>query len=188
MSSRLISFFFMAMSVAPGLLAQNVIPPITAEQRLHWLLRENIAPTALLEDVVVAAEDTRINSPKEYGPHWEGFGKRVGLVTANYGVQSVMEASLGSIWGEDPRYDRAEGQPFATRLGHVVKMTFLARNRAGNLVPAYARFIAIPGASFLANQWMPNSQATLGDAAVRSGLGFLGRLGENAYREFRPRK
>jgi hypothetical protein len=186
MLSRLIGIFFMAIAFGSTLLAQSA--PISAEERLHWLIRQNLAPASLLEDVVVAAEDTRVNSPREYGPHWEGFGKRVGIISANYGVRTVMEAGLGSIWGEDPRYERTEGQPFASRLGHVVKMTFFARNRSGNEVPAYARFLAIPGGSFLANTWMPDSQATLSDAAVRTGMGFLGRMTENAYREFRPRK
>jgi hypothetical protein len=188
MLSRLISFFFMAVAFGPILSAQSGISPMTAEERLHWLMRENLAPAALLEDVALAAEDTRVNSPHEYGPHWEGFGKRVGIISANYGVRTVMEAGLGSMWGEDPRYQRTEGQPFASRLGHVVKMTFFARNRSGNEVPAYARFIAIPGGNFLANTWMPDSQATPSDAAVRTGMGFLGRMTENAYHEFRPRK
>ena len=116
-----------------------------------------------------------------------GFGKRVGIVTANYGVKTVMEAGFGSLWGEDPRYQRTEGKGFGGRLGHVVKMTFFARNRAGDEVPAYARFIAIPGSNFLANTWMPDSEATLGDAALRTGLGFLSRMGENAFKEFKPR-
>jgi hypothetical protein len=188
MLSRLVSCSLIAVACGSALLAQSTVTPITAEERLHWLMRENLAPAALLEDVVIAAEDTRVNSPKEYGPHWEGFGKRVGIVSANYGVRTVMEAGLGSFWGEDPRYRRTEGQPLVSRLGHVVKMTFFACNRAGNEVPAYARFLAIPGSNFLANTWMPDSQATLSDAAVRTGMSFLGRMSENAYREFRPRK
>jgi hypothetical protein len=109
------------------------------------------------------------------------------MVTAEFGVKSVMEAGLGSIWGEDPRYDRTEGQALPTRLGHVIKMTFLARNRNGEIMPAYSRYLAIPGSSFLSNEWRPDSEATLGNAAVRTGLGFLTRMGENAWKEFRPR-
>jgi hypothetical protein len=183
---RLIGFAIVGITFGSTLLAQST--PITAEERLHWLMRENLAPAAVLQQVVIAAEDTRVNSPKEYGPHWVGFGKRVGILSANYGVRTVMEAGLGSIWGEDPRYQRTEGRPFAGRIGHVFKMTFFAYNRAGNEVPAYARFLAIPGGNFLANTWMPDSEATVGDAAVRAGMGFLGRMGENAYHEFKPRK
>jgi len=161
--------------------------PMTGGERVHWLAHQNLSPLALLEDVAIGGEETWVNSPKEYGPHWQGFGERVGMTAANYGVKTTMEAGLGSIWGEDPRYDRTEGEKFPARLGHVVKMTFMARNREGNTMPAYARFLAIPGSSFLANTWMPDSQATVSDAAVRTGLGFLSRMGENAFKEFRPR-
>ncbi len=164
------------------------IPPIDGHERMKWLLVENLAPGGLVENVLIGAWQTHENTPKEYGPHWTGFAERTGLVTANYGVKSVMEAGLGSIWGEDPRYDQTEGQSFGRRIGHVIKMTFLARDRAGKTMPAYSRFIAIPGSSFLANQWLPDSQATNSDAAVRAGLGFLSRMAENAYKEFIARR
>ncbi len=98
-----------------------------------------------------------------------------------------MEAGLSSMWGEDPRYDRTEGGTFGSRIGHVFAMTFCARNRAGDTVPAYARLIATPGGSFLANTWMPDSEATVGDAALRTGMSFLMRAAGNAVKEFRPR-
>jgi len=175
----------LAMASAPLALGQTT--PIDNSERAKWLLSENLAPLVLLENVAVGGVYTLSNSPKEYGPHWDGFGIRVGMVTAEFGVKSVMEAGLGSIWGEDPRYDRTEGQALPTRLGHVIKMTFLARNRNGEIMPAYSRYLAIPGSSFLSNEWRPDSEATLGNAAVRTGLGFLTRMGENAWKEFRPR-
>ena len=173
--------------VAPALAqlpAQFVNPPIDAHSRLHWLLVENLGVGALLDDVGVGAADTAFNTPKEYQAHWSGFGKRTGMIAANYGVKSTMEAGLGSIWGEDPRYFRTEGLKFGGRLKYVVEMTFLARNRAGNIMPAYSRYLAIPGSSFLSNEWQPTSQATANEALIRTGLGFLSRMGENAYKEF----
>lgn len=167
--------------------AQSPYGPVTSAERLRWLASENFSPVGVLEDVAVAAESTRENSPREYGTHWAGFGKRFGVVTANYGVTTAMEAGLGSLWGEDPRYKRSEGLAFPSRVARVVKMTFLARNRAGNTVPAYARLLAIPAGSFAANAWMPDTQATFHDAILRTGLSFLGRIGTNAFREFGPR-
>ena len=73
---------------------------------------------------------------------------------------------------------------FGARVGHVIKMTFLARNRDGKTMPAYARYIAFPASSFLANEWMPDSQSKTSDAALRVGLGFLSRMAENGYLEF----
>jgi hypothetical protein len=98
----------------------------------------------------------------------------------------AMEAGFGALWGEDPRYPRAEGRPFKSRVGNVIKMTFLARDSHGRSMPAYARYIAIPGSNFLSNTWRADSVATTGHALERTGLGVLGRMASNAFAEFWP--
>ena len=167
---------------------QAAIPPISAQTRFQWLLVENLGIGSLLDDVAFGAIDTGLNVPKEYKTHWEGFGERTGMIAANYGVKSTMEAGLGSIWGEDPRYLPTVGLSMKSRIAYVVKMTFLARDRAGNAMPAYSRYIAYPASSFLSNEWQPTSQATANQAALRVGFGFLSRMGENAWKEFIARR
>ena len=54
------------------------------------------------------------------------------------------------------------------------------------LTPAYARFIAIPGSNFLSNTWRVSGDDTAGSACIRTGLGFAGRFGSNAFDEFWP--
>jgi hypothetical protein len=161
-----------------------VIPPIDGHARIKWLLDENLSIESELDDIVVGGAETFLKTPKEYGTHWEGFGERIGLVTADYALKSTMEVSLGSMWGEDPRYFRTSGLSMKSRMGYVIKMTFMAQNRAGKNMPAYSRFIAFPASSFIANEWTPHSQSNTSDAVVRVGLGFLSRMGENAWREF----
>ncbi len=104
-----------------------------------------------------------------------------GLATSN-----TMEAGLGAIWGEDPRYFRATSESFPARLGHVVKMAFLAQNKEGDLRPAFARYAAITGSNYLSNTWRVDSDATLSRATIRVGFGFLGRIAGNAWDEFWP--
>jgi hypothetical protein len=101
-------------------------------------------------------------------------------------VSNTMEAGLGAVWGEDPRYPRAVGQPIKNRVAHVVKMTFLAPYRDGQIGPAYARYAAIGGNNFISNAWRADSEATVDRAAIRVGLGFLGRMASNAFLEFWP--
>lgn len=163
-------------------------PPISASVRARWLADKNFGLGAIAGDIALAGINTAANSPEEYGPHWTGFGKRVGLVAANTAVKSTMEVGLGSLWGEDPRYFRTQGLPMKARLAHVIVSAFTARNANGATSPAYARFIAIPGSNFLENQWMPDSEATVNQALLRTGLGFLGRMGGNAWKEFVRRK
>ena len=102
------------------------------------------------------------------------------------GVSNTMEAGLGVIWGEDPRYSRDAGAPFKNRLAHVIKMAILARNRDGDLMPAYARFIAIPSSRALASTWRPVSERSLGNVGARIGLGVLARMRTHAFAEFWP--
>jgi len=122
----------------------------------------------------------------EYGPHWDGFGKRYGMRLTGVSTGNAMEASLGAIWGEDPRYFRLVNAPFKERVGSVVKMTFLAHNRFGNVVPAYARYVSTPSNNFLSNTWRADSEATNRAAALRTLWGFLGLMGRNAFEEFWP--
>jgi hypothetical protein len=160
--------------------------PITAKQRIQWVVRSTVGPESLTGGLFSAGWGTLFNSPKEYGAHWEGFGDRYGMRLTGLAVSNTMEAGLGAIWGEDPRYMRDAGAPFDQRLGHAVKMTFMAQDRNGRLIPAYARMIAIPGNNFISNAWRADSEATVDHAFIRTGLGFLGRLSGNTFEEFWP--
>jgi len=110
----------------------------------------------------------------------------MGISAANSAVSNTMEASLGAVWGEDPRYYRDGEGPVMSRVGHALKMTFMAMNRDGQLHPAYARFIAIPSTNFLSNTWRTDTDATATRALSRTAFGFLGKFGGNVFKEFWP--
>jgi len=160
--------------------------PITGKQRLGWLVSSSVGPKTLFVGLFAAAISTAENTPKEYGGTWEGYGKRYGMRLSGNAASNTMEAGFGSIWGEDPRYFRTEGEPFKRRVKNVVAMAFLGHNREGKVVPAYARYIAVPGSSFLSNTWRADGEATTSDALQRVVWGFLGDIGGNAFIEFWP--
>jgi hypothetical protein len=169
-------------TLAPTSSSSDARQPITAQQRIQWAVRKTISPGVLFS----AGLGTLFDVPKAYGTHWSGFGERYEIRLSTLALSNTMEAGLGAAWGEDPRYSRDPGAPFKDRIGHALKMTFMAENRDGGLMPAYARFIAIPGSNFLSNSWRADSDATLGHAATRTGLRLLGRFGNNAFDEFWP--
>ena len=113
------AFCFLALAPLASAQAQfaaPVIPPIDdAHARIEWLLDENLSLASEADNIAIGAIETGLKTPKEYGTHWEGFGERIGLVTANYALKSTMEVSLGSMWGEDPRYFRTTGLSFKGR-------------------------------------------------------------------------
>jgi hypothetical protein len=169
-----------------GVSSSDDVHPITAQERARWVVYSTLGPQAIIGEAFSAGLGTWRDRPTEFGSHWDGFGKRAGADLSEAAVSHTMEAGLGAIWGEDPRYSRDAGAPFKNRLAHVFKMTFLARNRDGGLTPAYARFIAIPSSSALASTWRPESERSVGNVGARIGIGVLGRIGSNAFTEFWP--
>ncbi len=160
--------------------------PITQRQRLRWFVTNTIELPHLAGGVITSAFGTALDRPKEYGPGWAGFGDRYGIRLSGIVTSNAMEAGLGSMWGEDPRYFRAPEQPFGSRVKNVFKQAFMARNVEGEFVPAYARFAAISGSNFLSNNWREPSESNTHDALFRTGEGFAGRIAADAFEEFWP--
>jgi hypothetical protein len=160
--------------------------PITPSERLRWLLTSTIGPAHMAGVAFVSAAGTALNRPGEYGPHWEGFANRFGMGMAGSATGNAMEASVGLLFREDPRYFRVPQQAFKTRVGNVGRLTFFARNESGRSEPAYARYIGIVGSNFLSNTWRVHSEANAKDALLRSSEGFAGRMAANAFKEFWP--
>ncbi len=174
-------FAFVFFCLTASTAAQNVQPPeddlnsenilsspITGEERMEWIIKGTVGARSLATGMFTAGIQTAQNRPREYGPHWEGFGKRYGIRLTGIATERVMEAGLGAFWGEDPRYFAAQDRAFQSRMKNIIVMTVMARTADGHSAPAYARFIAMP------------------DALGRTMLGFVGKLAGNAFSEFWP--
>jgi hypothetical protein len=161
-------------------------PPFTAHDRFRWIVLTTVGPKNLAAGVFIAGINTWRDQPENYSTHWDGFGRRYLDRLAAGGTSHVFEAGFGSLWGEDPRYFRAAGQPLRTRLGLVVKMAFVTHNRNGDPQLAYARYIAIPAGILVTNTWQPDSPTTTRRVSIQIGLAFLSRIVGNAFTEFTP--
>jgi len=166
--------------------AQAPYEPLSAKQRVQWAAQQTFGPESWLVGIWTAGIGTARDTPKEYGPHWDGFAKRYGMRFTGIAASNTIEAGLGALWGEDPRYVRNPNLAFKRRVGNVFLQSFTARNRNGHLMPAYARYIAIPGNNFLSNTWRVSSDATTNRALVRTGYGLLADVAGNAWSEFWP--
>jgi hypothetical protein len=160
--------------------------PITGNQRVEWIVDSTLGPTSLLGGIFSAGIGTGLDRPKEYGPHWDGFADRYGMRLTGVYTGNVIEAGFGAMWGEDPRYFRAGEGSIGHRIGHIVKLTFLARYSDGHYGPAYARYIGITGNNFMSNTWRQPSEANDEDSMLRTLEGFGGRMAGNAFAEFWP--
>jgi hypothetical protein len=167
--------------VESSALAQSS-PDLTATDRLRWIADRTVGPLNLAGLAVSAAIRTADNNPREYGPHWDGWGKRMGLSESRVATSNVMEAGLGAIWNENPYYRHTVDQPFKSRVFNVAKQTVLDKNER----PAYARYIAYFGSSYLSTTWRPDSQRNFDDATIRALSYFGAKFIGNAFREFGP--
>ena len=161
--------------------------PATTQDKLRWFVSSTVSPSRLLiAGPISAGWGTLRDIPSEYGTHWDGFGKRNGMRLTGVATGNLIEATLGSAWGEDPRYFRLGRGGLGKRAKYVVKTTFLAPDRSGRWRPAYARYIGNVGNNFLSNTWRADSEANTSNAIVRCVWGVLGRMTSDAFAEFWP--
>ena len=175
-----------AQSGPPAPTPLTTYQPITGEQRVRWVVKSTIGPQSLAAGVVSAGWGTIFNTPPEYGTNFDGFAKRYGMRLTGVSTGNTIEAALGAVWREDPRYFKSPDRKFMRRVGHAADLTFRARRADGKLYPAYARYAGNVGNNFLTNAWRVESESTVESAFTRTFLGFAGKFGSNVFEEFWP--
>ena len=164
---------------------QAYTPP-TASDRVNWVVEGTVSLPVIVVNAADSAWSTRVNWPHEWGPGARGFAKRFADEEAFGTVANSIEAGLGSLWGEDPRYRRAGEGSLWRRVHHAFMATVLAPHRDGHLAPAWARFAAEGGALRIENTWLPPSARTPNATAWRLGGDMAFRALSNVWDEFWP--
>jgi hypothetical protein len=168
-------------------LSADAYVPITPGQRVSWIVNGTIGPESLfIIGPLAAAWQTAFNQPEEWGRGWSGFGKRYLQREADVAISNTIEAGLGSLWGEEPRYIPSARKGIWPRARYALKTSVLAQGRDGRLRPAWARYAGNTLNNLIENSWLPPSQTTATQTAVRSGMGILTRMGGNLWDEFWP--
>jgi hypothetical protein len=158
--------------------------PISSGERWKYFVMSTVGPKSLAAGVVSSAWNTALDNPKEYGPHWEGFGKRYGMRLTQVATGNAIEGSLAAVLGEDPRYFRSAERRPLRRLRHAAAMVFIARRDDGSQAPAFARFTGMVGNNFISNTWRAPGDSTASAALTRSALELAGTFGSNIFDEF----
>ena len=180
----------LALSVSP-LFAQSpaspgVYVPITGAQRAEWIVDGTIARRSLAVGAIGDAWQTAWNTPEEWGRGWSGVGKRYAAREADVTLSNSIEAGLGAMWGEDPRYIRAPRGSVRSRIRYAAAAVMLAPRRDGRLAPAWGRYAGNVANNLIENAWLPASVTSPGQTLLRCATGFAGRLAGNLFDEFWP--
>jgi hypothetical protein len=160
--------------------------PVTSAERVHWIVDGTVGRMSLGVGVLSATWSTAWNTPDEWGRTASGFGKRYAAREADVAISNTLEAGLGAIWGEDPRYIRAPRGPVRSRFLYAMKTVVLAPRRDGHLAPAWGRYAANTVNNLIENTYLPPSVTTVGQTTIRSVSGFASRALGNLWEEFWP--
>jgi hypothetical protein len=160
--------------------------PINGIERINWIVEGMLGPRSLAVGVITSTWQTSGRIPDEWSRSAYGFRERYLEREADVALSNTIEAGLGALWGEDPRYIRAPRGSIRSRAAYAVKTVVLAPRADGQLRPAWGRFAGNVVNNVIENTWLPPSMATPGQTALRSTNGMLGRLAGNLWDEFWP--
>jgi hypothetical protein len=160
--------------------------PITGAERVDYVVDGTIGAKSLAVGVIAAGWQTGINTPEEWGRTGTGFARRYLQREADVAISNSLEAGLGAIWGEDPRYFRSNRRGLWPRVRYAMKTVVLAPRRDGELKVAWARLASNVVNNVIENSWLPPSATTAGHTTLSSVNGLLGRLLGNLWGEFWP--
>jgi hypothetical protein len=160
--------------------------PINGIERINWIVEGMLGPRSLAVGVIASTWQTSWRIPDEWSRSAFGFRERYLEREADVAISNTIEAGLGALWGEDPRYIRAPRGSARSRAAHALKTVVLAPRADGQLKPAWGRFAGNVFNNVIENAWLPPSMTTPGQTALRSANGLLGRLAGNLWDEFWP--
>ena len=96
--------------------------PITSEQRVDWIVDGTIGrQSLLLVGPLATIWCTGFNTPSEWGRTWSGVAKRYAEREADVAISNTIEAGLGALWGEDPRYIPSGRKGIWPRARYAIK-------------------------------------------------------------------
>ena len=165
----------------------RVDQPMTADERIHWIVDGTIGPKSLfVVGPIGTAWQTAWNTPSEWGQTWSGAGKRYLEREADVAISNTIEAGLGAMWGERANYIPSHLRGVKPRLGYALKTVFLAHRPDGHLAPAWGRYAGNTVNNLIENTWLPPSVTTWQQTTWRSASGFATRALGNVWEEFWP--
>jgi len=178
------------MCLPAAALAQQPTPridmPMTAGERIHWIVGGTIGPKSLGVGVIASAWNTAWNVPEEWRQTWNGAGKRYLQREADVAISNSIEAGVGAIWGERADYIPSGKRGIKPRLGYALKTVVLAHRADGHLAPAWGRYAGNTVNNLIENAWLPPSATTWQQTTWRSASGFGTRAIGNVWEEFWP--
>jgi len=156
----------------------------SGKTRFKWYINSMFGPMTLGKDVVSAGWSTWRNSPEEWGPHWEGFGKRFASSVGKGIIKNSVQFGLDEALTVDSHFYRSKDRSFGAKVSNALLSTVTARKKNGDRTIGIPRLVGTYSSSIIAAEtWYP-ARYTWKDG-VKNGtisLGFTAAF--NLFKEF----
>lgn len=155
-----------------------------AETRRKRFISSTVGPFALGRMVASAGYSTWRNSPEEWGPTWEGFGRRVASGFGKNVIKQTTKYGLDEALKYDSHYYRSKDKSVGGRIKNALISPVTARDKNGKRVVGVPNLVGTYTSSIIAYEtWYP-ARYDWKDG-VRSGTISLGfAAGFNLFKEF----
>jgi hypothetical protein len=152
--------------------------------RLKRYVNSMFGPMALAEDVALGGINTARNSPEEWGPHWEGFGKRVASGVGRGIIKDSVQYGLDEAFKLDSYYYRSTDKSVGARIKNALISPVTARRTDGSRTIGFPHIIGVYAGSVISRKaWYP-PRYTLSDDLVSGSISMGFNVGMNLFKEF----
>jgi hypothetical protein len=155
-----------------------------AETRRKRFINSMVGPVAIGRRVVSAGYSTWRNSPEEWGPTWEGFGRRVASGFGKSAIKQTTKFGLDEALKYDSHFYRSKSKNTGARIRNAIISPVTARDKNGKRVVGVPNLVGTYASSIIAYEtWYPDRYNWKN--GVRSGTISLGfNAAFNLVKEF----
>ncbi len=126
------------------------------KNRIKHYAKSMFGPEALIKAVANAGISTAKNSPREWGPHWEGFGRRFSSNLGKGIINSTVSYGLDEAFKLDSRFYRSQKRNVKARVANALISPFTARNESGKRVFGFPKIAGAYTSNVIAAEtWYP---------------------------------
>ena len=154
-----------------------------ADKRFKKYVNSMFGPWSIGRAVASAGLSTWSNSPEEWGPHWDGFGKRFASNMGRSIMKNTMMYGMDEAFKLDSYYQRSTKRDVGSRIKNAMLSPVIARKPDGKKVFGFPRVVSTYASSVIvAETWYPGRDWK--DGLRNGSMTLLFNGGYNLLKEF----
>ena len=154
-----------------------------ADKRFKKYINSMFGPWSIGRAVASAGLSTWSNSPEEWGPHWDGFGKRFASNMGRSVMKNTMMYGMNEAFKLDSYYYRSTKRDWKSKVKTAMLSPVIARKPDGKKVFGFPRVVSTYASSVIvAETWYPGRDWK--DGLRNGSMTLLFNGGYNLLKEF----